>query len=69
MQELALMQSIVAAIENAVRPARVVCVHFQIGEPGGVAPQALRSCFAVCTQGTAMEGATLEIQDIAEITR
>jgi len=54
------MQSIVAAVEETVRPARVVCVHFQIDQVAGVAPHALRSCFAVCTQGTALEGAALE---------
>ena len=62
------MQSIVAAIEETVRPARVVCVHFQIDQVAGVAPQALRSCFAACTQGTALEGATLDIQE-TEIAR
>ena len=61
MHELTLMQSIVAAVEKTVRPARVVCVHMQIEQVAGVAPQRLRSCFNVCSQGTALEGATLEI--------
>ena len=61
------MQSIVAALEGTIRPARVVCVHLQIGQLAGVAPQALRSCFDVCTRGTALEGATFEIQEMAEV--
>jgi hydrogenase nickel incorporation protein HypA/HybF len=62
--ELALMESIVAAVEAEVGPARVECVRLQVGQLAGVMPSALRFCFDVCARQTILEGATLEIQEI-----
>jgi hydrogenase nickel incorporation protein HypA/HybF len=64
MHELALMESIVAAVEERIHPARAARVHLQIGRLAGVVPDALRFCFDVCTRGTPLEGATLEIDEI-----
>jgi hydrogenase nickel incorporation protein HypA/HybF len=64
MHELALMESIVATVEEKVRPARVACVRLQIGRLAGAFPDALRFCFDVCARGTTLEGATLEIDEI-----
>jgi hydrogenase nickel incorporation protein HypA/HybF len=65
MHELALIQSIVAAIEERVQPARVDVVRLEIGELAGVSAEALRFCFDVCARGTALEGAVLEIEGVA----
>jgi hydrogenase nickel incorporation protein HypA/HybF len=35
-----------------------------VGRLAAVLPDALRFCFDVCTQGTSIEGATLEIADV-----
>jgi hydrogenase nickel incorporation protein HypA/HybF len=64
MHELALMESIVAAVEERIRPARAARVRLQIGRLAGVMPDALRFCFDVCTRGTGLEGAALEIDEI-----
>jgi hydrogenase nickel incorporation protein HypA/HybF len=65
MHELALIQSIVAAVEERVQPARVDVVRLEIGRLAGVSEQALRFCFDVCTRGTSLEGAALEIEGVA----
>jgi len=64
MHEVALVESIVAAIEERVRPAQVQRVRLQVGQLAGVQPEALRFCFDVCARGTSLEGARLDIQDI-----
>jgi hydrogenase nickel incorporation protein HypA/HybF len=63
--ELALIQSIVSAIEERVQPARVDVVRLEIGALAGVSAEALRFCFDVCARGTALEGAVLEIDGVA----
>ncbi len=65
MHELALIQSIVAAVAARVHPARVDVVRLQIGQLAGMSAEALRFCFDVCARGTALEGAALEIEGIA----
>jgi len=65
MHELALIQSIVAAVAERVQPARVDLVRLEIGQLAGVSEQALRFCFDVCTRGTILEGAALEVLGIA----
>jgi hydrogenase nickel incorporation protein HypA/HybF len=64
MHELAVAESIVAAVEEKVLPRRVACVRLQIGELSGVVTEALRFCFDLCTEGTALEGAALEIDEV-----
>lgn len=61
MHELSLMQSVVDAVKKAVGVARVHRVRLVIGQSAGTSPRALRFCFDVCTRGTALEGAALEI--------
>src|SRR5262245_12175239 len=55
----------VAAVAETVGPARVAKVRLQIGQLAGVVPEALRFCFDACARGTTLEGATLEIDEIA----
>jgi hydrogenase nickel incorporation protein HypA/HybF len=64
MHELALTESIVDAIAERVSGARVVAVRLTVGRLAGVLPDALRFCFDVCTRGTSIEGAALEIADV-----
>ena len=64
MHELALMERVVAEVEARARLARVGCVRMQIGQLAGVLPETLEFCFALCTRGTALAGARLEIDEI-----
>lgn len=65
MHELALMQSLVATVEDGVGEDRVTRVRLEIGTLQAVVPDALRFCFDVCVKGTRLEGAVLEIVPIA----
>jgi hydrogenase nickel incorporation protein HypA/HybF len=62
--ELAVMEALVATVDERVAPARVARVRLQLGELAGVIPEALRFCFEPCVQGTSLEGATLEIDEV-----
>jgi hydrogenase nickel incorporation protein HypA/HybF len=61
MHELGITQEIVAiALENC-NGARVTRVVLEIGKLSAVLPDAVRFCFELCTEGTLLEGARLEI--------
>ena len=64
MHELALMGRVVEAVASRVRPARVARVRIQIGKLAGVLPETVQFCFAICTRGTALAGAALEIDEV-----
>jgi hydrogenase nickel incorporation protein HypA/HybF len=64
MHELALMDSLVTTVVERVREGQITRVRLEVGRLAGVVPDALRFCFDVCTRGTAMEGAVLDIVDI-----
>lgn len=61
MHELAITESLIAAIAERVGAARVTRVRLEIGKLSGVVAGSVRFCFDVCAAGTALEGATLEI--------
>lgn len=64
MHELALMESLVAAVNDRVAEGRVVAIRLEIGKLAAVVPDALRFSFDVCTHGTRLEGARLDIVPI-----
>jgi hydrogenase nickel incorporation protein HypA/HybF len=64
MHELALMESLVEAIEAQVPDARVTAVRLDVGRLTCVVPDALRFCFEVCTQDTRLAGAVLEVREV-----
>ena len=64
MHELAITDSLVAAVSENVRGAKVTRVVLEIGELSGVAADSVSFCFDLCAQGTALEGARLEIVEI-----
>lgn len=63
--ELALTESVVSSIRERLPDTRVVRVRLRVGRLVAVVPEALRFCFDVCTQGTPLEGAALEIDEVA----
>ncbi len=64
MHELAITESVVAGVSEHVGNARVTRIVLEIGKLSGVAPDAVRFCFDVCSEGTALEGAVLQIDEI-----
>ncbi len=61
MHELSLATAVVDACAERAAGARVLRVRVEIGQLAAVLPESLRFCFGICAQGTAVEGAELEI--------
>jgi len=65
MHELGITQNIVAIVSDKAGPKRVKRIKLEIGKLSAIMPDAIRFCFDICAQGTQLEGATLEIDEIA----
>ncbi len=61
MHELAITESLVDCVAENIGEARAVRVVIEIGRRSAVSAHAVRTCFAICAEGTALEGAALEI--------
>jgi hydrogenase nickel incorporation protein HypA/HybF len=59
--ELGVTQEVVAVAAEHARGRRVARVVLEVGKLSGVLPDAVRFCFDLCAEGTAVEGASLEI--------
>lgn len=61
MHEMAITQSVVAAVCDRMgdRPVRRVCL--EVGKLSGVVADSIQFCFDLVTAGTTLEGAVLEI--------
>lgn len=64
MHELGITRSIVAIVGEHARDRKVRRVTLDIGALSAVMPEAIRFCFDVAAQGTALEGAALDIERI-----
>ena len=64
MHELGITRNIVAIVADAANGQRVNRVTLDIGKLSGVETEAIRFCFDVVAQGTALEGAVLDIREI-----
>ena len=64
MHELSLAASIVDLCAERAGDARVLRVRVEVGQLTAVMPDALRFAFDVCTEGTPLQGAELDIIDI-----
>lgn len=65
MHELGITQSIIEICAEHAAGAKVLRVTLEIGQLTAVMPDAIRFCFDVCTEGTALGGAALDIVDVA----
>jgi hydrogenase nickel incorporation protein HypA/HybF len=63
--ELALMEGVLEAVRDRLGERRVARIRLRVGRLLGVDPGAMRFCYDVCTKGSAMEGALLQIDEIA----
>jgi hydrogenase nickel incorporation protein HypA/HybF len=64
MHELGIARNIVAIVGDAAKGRRVRRVTLDIGKLSGVMSDAIAFCFETVAQGTALQGATLEIRQI-----
>jgi hydrogenase nickel incorporation protein HypA/HybF len=65
MHELRLASAVVDACVARAEGARVTRVRLEIGSLSAVLPDAIRFCFDACARDTIVEGAELEIIEIA----
>jgi hydrogenase nickel incorporation protein HypA/HybF len=64
MHELGITRNIVAIVGEAAKGRPVRRVTIEIGKLSGVMSEAIAFCFDAVSQGTALEGASLEIREI-----
>lgn len=69
MHELGLTRNIVAICSEHAAGARVARVTVEIGRLSAVLPDAVRFCFDVCSRGTPLENARLEIVETPGVGR
>src|SRR5215216_5218139 len=69
MHELGITQEIVSRAADRAEGRRVVRVVVEIGKLSAVLPDAVRFCFALCAEGTSVEGAALEIIEPAGLVQ
>lgn len=65
MHEIAIMEEAVRLAADVAGPRRVRKLLLRVGVLSGVVPDALHFAFEVVGRGTAVEGARLEVEDIA----
>jgi hydrogenase nickel incorporation protein HypA/HybF len=59
------MEDLVASVAAEFREARVHVVRLRVGRDACVSTDSLRFCFDVCTRGTPLEGATLDVLEVS----
>lgn len=64
MHELSLTRSIVAIVLERAAGRRVESVRLSVGKLAGVEIDALRFCFPLVTEGTALDGTVLHIDEV-----
>jgi hydrogenase nickel incorporation protein HypA/HybF len=65
MHELALVESMIDAVNEQLGDEDVALVQLAIGELAGVSSDALVACFELCVAGTRLAGAQLDIVEVA----
>ncbi len=65
MHEYGITETVVAAVVTQVPDATVTCVHLEIGSLSGVAADSVRLYFDMAAEGTNLEGARLDISEVA----
>jgi len=64
MHELGITRNIVSIVGEVAKGRRVARVTLEVGRLSGVMSDAIAFCFDAVAQGTALEGARLEIREI-----
>ena len=61
MHELGITRSVVAIVAEHAKGQKVLNVTLEVGKLSGLRPESSRFCFDVCSKGTALQGARLNI--------
>ncbi|MDY6802363.1 MAG: hydrogenase maturation nickel metallochaperone HypA [Cyanobacteriota bacterium] len=61
MDELGITENIVAMVAEHAKNSTVKRLTLEVGQLSAIMPEAIRFCFNICSRGTVLEGATLEI--------
>ncbi|NJL63228.1 MAG: hydrogenase maturation nickel metallochaperone HypA [Methylacidiphilales bacterium] len=69
MHELGITQNIVAIVCEHAQGKKVQRILLEIGKLSAIMPDAVRFCFDICSQGTVLENAILEIQEITGLAK
>jgi hydrogenase nickel incorporation protein HypA/HybF len=69
MHELGITQNIIAIVAEHAQGSKVQRVLLEIGKLSAIMPDAIRFCFDICSQGTVLEGAKLEILETPGLGR
>ena len=64
MHELGITRNIVAIVGERSHGQKVLRVTLEVGRLSGMLPDAIRFCFDICSRGTPLEGAALQIIDV-----
>ncbi|MGB3652406.1 MAG: hydrogenase maturation nickel metallochaperone HypA [Rivularia sp. (in: cyanobacteria)] len=65
MHELGITQNIVSIVNEYAQGKKVQRVLLEIGKLSAIMPDAVKFCFDICSQGTVLEKAKLEIIEIS----
>jgi hydrogenase nickel incorporation protein HypA/HybF len=69
MHEMSMAESVIEQITDRLGTTPIALVRLRIGELSGVVPDAIRFCFELAAEGTPVEGAVLEIDEVAAVCR
>jgi hydrogenase nickel incorporation protein HypA/HybF len=69
MHELGITQNIVAIVVEHSQGVKVRRIVVEIGKLSAILPEAIAFCFGICSQGTVLEQAKLEIREIPGLAR
>lgn len=61
MHELGITRNVVAIVSERAQGQKVLRVTLEVGRLSGLMADAIRFCFELCSRGTPLEGAVLEI--------
>ena len=64
MHELGITRNIVAIVSDRAQGQKVLRVTLEVGRLSGMFAEAIRFCFDICSKGTPLEGATLQIIEV-----
>ena len=64
MHELGITRNIVAIVGDHAQGQQVLRVTLEVGRLSGMFAEAIRFCFDICSKGTSLAGATLEIIEV-----
>ncbi|OCQ99975.1 hydrogenase maturation nickel metallochaperone HypA [Nostoc sp. MBR 210] len=69
MHELGITQNIVAIVTEHAKGMKVQKVVLEIGKLSAIMPDAIKFCFDICSKGTLLENALLEIIEIPGLAK